>query len=613
MMTRTTLSDGRRTRPRFAAPAPTRPKFLIATFEQPKNHSTPSKQTTNPNPNRNKTRLLRPPRRIADSPWRFAAPEISRPRPLFGLIPIAQLHPRKPSGLSRSLGLTPFAQLHPRKPSGLSQSLGLTPFAQPHPRKPLVSGVLQRNDGALDSLPFALLHPRNKQSARQRAAGESKTPAGCQRYKNPTLIGTPRLEIAATVRKTNEIQISNRYKTTVLQLPPQIDANRRMANAASSPPLEILIANLELEFKLTHTKLSPLRISNRKYSTIFYSDFVTQRGEIRKAHDENGGVVATAIRTGFCLGFSRAVGHKLRIASCGRASLCGEAEEGQAEREQRDRAGFGRVDRVSAHRCEDGVARTIGQSPVVAVGHEAGAIPKFAGERAVIENRKAVAYGIETTFKGDLKQRAWIEGEKSGDIEHAIRGRTLYDFVEHAGGSLLVVSVHRESARNAARSGRHHSFHQHVAIDCASAAELAAFDIHDGAAGCGERAIHDRAAAGLRVVGAGGENAGIGNRNPAGCGEASAVIESPGDVEPPLVGNAPCVLESRIIDCSRIVDCAGVDPTVVGECTGVVDHAGVAASEDVVIGAFVVERASVGEPRGDGAAVIQGAGIGEYR
>src|SRR3984957_20471079 len=144
-----------------------------------------------------------------------------------------------------------------------------------------------------------------------------------------------------------------------------------MANASSSPPLEILIANLELEFKLSHTKLSPLKISNRKYSTIFYPDFVTQKGEIRKAHDENGVVVATAIRAGFCSGFSRTAGHKLQIASCGRPSFCGVTEEGQAEREQRDRAGFGRVDRVSAHRCENGVARTIGQSPVVAVGHEA--------------------------------------------------------------------------------------------------------------------------------------------------------------------------------------------------------------------------------------------------
>src|SRR5579862_2496685 len=461
MMTKTTLSDGRRTRPRFAAATPTPPKLLIAIFQQSKNHSTPSKQTTNPNSNSNKTRASRPLQRIADSPRRFAASAISRPRPFLGLVP----------------------------------------FAQPHPRKPLVSGVLQKNGGVTyASLPLALFHPRNKQSARERSAEESKTPAGCRRYKNPTLIVTPRLEIAATARKTNEMQISNRYKTAVLQLPPQIHANRRMANAASSPPLEILIANLELEFHLTHTKLSPLRISNRKYSTIFYPDFVTQKGEIQKAHDENGVVVATAIRTGFCLGFSRAVGHKLRIASCGRPSLCGVAEEGQAEREQRDRAGFGRVDRVAAHRCENGVAGTVGQGPVVAVGHEACAIPKFAGERAVIQDCKAVAYGIETALKGDLKQGAWIEGEKSG-------------YVEHSGSGLLIVAVHRESAGDAARTRRHDSFHQHVAIDHARAAELAAFDIDDGATGCGERAIYGGVAGGLRVIGARGEETRAGNRH----------------------------------------------------------------------------------------------------
>jgi hypothetical protein len=60
---------------------------------------------------------------------------------------------------------------------------------------------------------------------------------------------------------------------SVLQPPPRIDAIRRMANAASLPPLQILIANLELEFGLTHTKLSPLRISNRKYLAVFCSAF----------------------------------------------------------------------------------------------------------------------------------------------------------------------------------------------------------------------------------------------------------------------------------------------------------------------------------------------------
>jgi hypothetical protein len=36
---------------------------------------------------------------------------------------------------------------------------------------------------------------------------------------------------------------------------------------------QLLIANLELEFHLTHTKLSPLRISNRKFSPILRLQF----------------------------------------------------------------------------------------------------------------------------------------------------------------------------------------------------------------------------------------------------------------------------------------------------------------------------------------------------
>ena len=50
-------------------------------------------------------------------------------------------------------------------------------------------------------------------------------------------------------------------------------AQRR--NAADEGPLttEILIANPELEFRLTHRKLSPLKISNRKKIAIFYPVF----------------------------------------------------------------------------------------------------------------------------------------------------------------------------------------------------------------------------------------------------------------------------------------------------------------------------------------------------
>jgi len=390
MMTKTLLSDGRRTRPRFAAATPTPPKFLIATFQQSKNHSTPSKQTTNPNPNGNKARVSRPPWRIGDSPWRFAASAISRPRPLFGLIPLAQPHPRKPSGLSPSLGFTPFAQLHPRKPltplpasflyrwppAGVFEVLptsrplfGLIPLAQPHPRNldspqrtrlsrpapprgidglgisrpssglaplapfhprnlPPFYGIPFKSGTALSPRPLALPHlrnavtllsalflyhwppagafevlptsrpqagltplaqphPRNELSARARSAETSKTPARCRRHKNQPLaltfaleaplataflIVTPRLEIAATARETNEMQNSNRYKMTVLQPPPQIALIQRGANDASPSPLKILIANLELEFELTHRELSPLKIPNRKYFAVFHPD-----------------------------------------------------------------------------------------------------------------------------------------------------------------------------------------------------------------------------------------------------------------------------------------------------------------------------------------------------
>jgi hypothetical protein len=171
MMTKTTLSDGRRTRPRFAAPTPTPPKFLIGTIEQSENHSTPSKQTTNPNPNGHTTALS----------------GISRP--LSGLVPLAQTHPRDFASPWRIAVL-----LISRPSSGLA--------------------------------PLALAHPRNQQSARTRSAARSKTPAGGRRYKNPPL---------AT---------------------------------------EFLIANLELEFELTHTKLSPPKILIANTSRFSISIFV---------------------------------------------------------------------------------------------------------------------------------------------------------------------------------------------------------------------------------------------------------------------------------------------------------------------------------------------------
>ena len=319
MMTKTTLSDGRRTRPRFAAPTPTPPKFLI---ETPRLEIAVSGRKTckMQNPNRDKMGGFYPPQRLNGLQWyrparrgghsclprgtkglcASAAPGIPRlphtaaslprtprrnpasamSRRFCSLVPIAcpegrraLIHPRKPSGLSQSLIFTPFApihprnelgararsaaksktparcrryknplaQSHPRKLSGLSRSLGFTPFAQPHPRKP--SGLSQSHvftpfaqrhpRNAVTPLPAAfsyrclvlryegppagvfevlstsrplfgleplvypegrraLIHPCNSQSAQVRSAERPKSPAGCRRYKNPLAQAHPR-------------------------------------------------------------------------------------------------------------------------------------------------------------------------------------------------------------------------------------------------------------------------------------------------------------------------------------------------------------------------------------------------------------------------------------
>src|ERR1700751_195916 len=42
----------------------------------------------------------------------------------------------------------------------------------------------------------------------------------------------------------------------------------RLATASTSLPLHVLIANLELRLNLSHRKLNPLKIPNRKFLTI---------------------------------------------------------------------------------------------------------------------------------------------------------------------------------------------------------------------------------------------------------------------------------------------------------------------------------------------------------
>jgi hypothetical protein len=47
----------------------------------------------------------------------------------------------------------------------------------------------------------------------------------------------------------------------------------QLADAALSLPSQILIANLELEFKLSSIRINHLKFSNRKFFAIFHSEF----------------------------------------------------------------------------------------------------------------------------------------------------------------------------------------------------------------------------------------------------------------------------------------------------------------------------------------------------
>jgi hypothetical protein len=82
-----------------------------------------------------------------------------------------------------------------------------------------------------------------------------------------SLIVTPRLECPATATKQSLGRISNGYKTAVFSSGLPAPAGYRQE---PSPP-EFLIANLELEFHLTHRKLSALRISNRKFLRVLHT------------------------------------------------------------------------------------------------------------------------------------------------------------------------------------------------------------------------------------------------------------------------------------------------------------------------------------------------------
>jgi hypothetical protein len=94
------------------------------------------------------------------------------------------------------------------------------------------------------------------------------------------LIANARLEFIASHSKHNLLKISNRERITIFHPPFCVLAEkgtaatrpskRRSSFHPRASSRQILIANLELEFLLTHRKLRPLEISNRKYFAISY-------------------------------------------------------------------------------------------------------------------------------------------------------------------------------------------------------------------------------------------------------------------------------------------------------------------------------------------------------
>jgi len=131
-------------------------------------------------------------------------------------LPLALPHPRNslPFINNRRASALPFAQLYPRNSSALSVKhckLISIPLALNHPRQPLASSM--KNGSGRSPAPLAQPYPRN------------------------------------------------RFESFI-QFSPATDRESRAT--------EFLIANLELKFHSTHRKISPLKISNRKFSALSY-------------------------------------------------------------------------------------------------------------------------------------------------------------------------------------------------------------------------------------------------------------------------------------------------------------------------------------------------------
>ena len=199
-------------------------------------------------------------------------------RRFSSLVPLAQPHPRKPSGLRQSIDSTPFAQPHPRNLDSPQRT------RLPHPPRRIALCRISRPRPLFGLIPFAQLHPRKKTSGRgfipsvnSRQTNSLPTCAdspaqasgvGCARNERRGVVcfptacaGSPAQQaqracaLCSNVKNAGE---SRRYKNPLAQ--PHL-RKPFLVTRHLSLITEFLIANLELEFGLTHTKLGTLEIS----------------------------------------------------------------------------------------------------------------------------------------------------------------------------------------------------------------------------------------------------------------------------------------------------------------------------------------------------------------
>jgi hypothetical protein len=133
--------------------------------------------------------------------------------------------------------------------------------------------------------------------------------------------------------------------------------------------------------------------------------------------------------------------------------------------------------------------------------------------------------GVEATQEKYVKRGGRVEPRRAAHLEQAIRVAADQLVINTCAG-LLVVSIDEEGKRSTKHSSDHPSSHQDVSVDD-TAAENAGMNVHDGGAGCGERAVHKGLARRLRVIRAGSEQPRASDIYEAGIREGSMVDDRP--------------------------------------------------------------------------------------